>query len=66
MTRSGQQQILEFAQHVRPDGIAFIARQHGAYAVLALEDIEVVKPEIAQNLFQLPVGIERAVDFGLP
>ena len=64
MTRSGQQKVLEFAQHVRPDGIALIARQHGAHAVLALEDVEVVEPEIGQHLFQLPVRIERAIKLG--
>ena len=64
MTGGGQQKILEFAQHVRPDGVALIARQHGAHAVLALEDVEVVEPEVGQDLFQLAVGIERAVQFG--
>ena len=66
MTRSGQQKVPELAQHMRPDGIALIARQHGAHAIFALENVEVVKPEVGKDLFQLAVGVERAVELGLP
>jgi hypothetical protein len=65
MPSGGQQQILEFAQHVRADGVALVAGQHGAVLALALEHIEMVEPEIREDLLQLPVGVEFAVELGL-
>ena len=71
MSRGGQQHILEVAKNVGADGIALVAPDQHMDQVIRLGDvliqvhIEVVEPEIHQHFFQLPVGIQRAKNFGL-
>ena len=62
-----QQQIFEVPQDVRANGTVFVARQRELLRLsLAFENIEVVKPEIGEHFFQLPVGVDHlAVKFGL-
>ena len=44
-----------------PDRVALEAGEQHAVGAFAVEDVEMVDPEIDQDLFELPVGIERAV-----
>ena len=65
MAGGSQQKIFEFAEYVRADGVALVAGQHDAILALSLKHVEVVKPEIREDLLQLPVGVNRAVELGL-
>src|ERR1051326_5186514 len=58
-------------EHVRADRVAFVASDQkmneirSELDVLVHIHVEVVVPEIDQDLFELPVGIDSAEKFGL-
>src|SRR2546426_3055470 len=71
MACGGQQKILEMPEHVRADRIAFVASDQkmneirSELDVLVQIHVEVVVPEVDQDLFELPLGIDGAEKFGL-
>jgi hypothetical protein len=62
--RGSAQQILELAEDVRANGVAFIGRDQITVGAFFQEDVEVVIPEIHEHFFQLAVAVDGAKEFG--
>src|SRR5262245_35386424 len=60
-----QQKILEIAQNIRPDRVALIGSYEHAIKPFIEENVEVVKPEIREQLLQLVRRKHRALELGL-
>ena len=58
----GPQHLMEAAQHVRPNCVALVGRHEIASLAGVGEDVEVVVPEVDQNLGELPVALHGADD----
>src|SRR5271167_3115722 len=58
------QQVLEFAQHTRPDDITLVRSDQIMISALTDEDVEVVEPEIGEHFFELTVAVNRAQQLG--
>ena len=62
--RHGAEQLAEAAQHVRPHRVALVGRDREAVEAVAHEHVEVVEPEVDQQLLQLVAGVDRAHHLG--
>ena len=58
--RRRQQQVLKLSQHVRTNDIPFVRGNQVVVRALPDKNVEVVEPEIGEDLFQLPVTVNRA------
>ncbi len=63
--RGRHQQVLEFSQHVRADGVALIAGEQISVGALVDEHVEVVEPEVGHHFVELPFAIDGSQYLGL-
>ena len=47
------QQLAEFTEHMRPDGVLLVIREEKQDLLLALENVEVIEPEPSQHFLEL-------------
>ena len=65
MLRRRQQQIAEFAERMRANGVAFVGRGVDLVGFLIEEDVEVVEPEVGHHFLKLAFAEDGADDLGL-
>src|SRR6266850_5035277 len=58
--RGGAEQVAEVAEHPRSDRVALVLGQHEAIAPLARVDVEMVEPEIGEQLLELALAVVGA------
>ena len=62
--RGGLEHLPEIAQHIGPNGVAFVAGNEVRRLVDPRQtDIKVVEPEVRQHLYQLVVATDRPLGF---
>ena len=62
--RGGFEHLAEVTQHVRPNSVAFVARDEVRRLVDPRQaNVEMVEPEIRQHLYQLVVATDRPLGF---
>ena len=60
--RRRAQQIAELAEHPRADGVALVLGQVVPHLALAHEHVEVIHPEVDEDLFELALAVGRTQD----
>src|ERR1039457_3202257 len=62
--RGGAQQVFELAEDMRANGIALVGSDQIVIRALVDENVEVVVPEVGEDLFQLPFAVDRTEELG--
>src|SRR5436189_5966844 len=60
-----EKHVFEMTKYMRPYGVTLVAGEQSAVRSFPVEHIEVVHPEIDQDFFKLPIGIDRSKEFVL-
>ena len=63
--RRRDQEILEFAQDMRANHVAFIRREHVAIRTFVDEDVEVIHPKVGHHFVELAFAVDSAQELRL-